>query len=74
MSVEKQHFFVVCVCMFYWDSLNSKFFQITMNMGNIRNKKLMLAKKETLVAKRKHAKQCSISKGSSRVTSRKPRF
>jgi hypothetical protein len=31
-----------------------------MNMGNIRNKKLTLAKKETLVAKRKHVKQCAL--------------
>ncbi len=29
-------------------------------MGNIRNKKLMIAKKETLAAKRKHAKQCAL--------------
>ncbi len=29
-------------------------------MGNIKNKKFMLAKKETLVAKRKHAKQCAL--------------
>jgi hypothetical protein len=31
-----------------------------MSMGNIKNKKFMLAKKETLVAKRKHAKQCAL--------------
>jgi len=32
----------------------------TMNKSNIRNKKLMLAKKETLVAKTKHVKQCAL--------------
>jgi hypothetical protein len=31
-----------------------------MTMGNIRNKKLMLAKKETLVAKKKHVKKCAL--------------
>jgi hypothetical protein len=42
--------------MFYWDSLNSKKIQITLNMGNIKNKKLMLPKKETFIDKGKHAK------------------
>jgi hypothetical protein len=51
VSVEKQIFFVVNVCMFCWDNLNPNFFQITLNMGNIKNKKLMLPKKETLVKK-----------------------
>jgi hypothetical protein len=31
-----------------------------MDMGNIRNRKFMPTKKETLIAERKHMKQCAL--------------
>ncbi len=70
VSVEKQLFLLfMCACSigiikFQFFSNNYQ----TMNMGNIRNKKFTLVKKETCEA------MCFGSKGNSRVISRKPPY
>ncbi len=70
VNVDKHLLFVVSVCMFCWDNLNSKFFQITIKLWNGKYKKQetdIYREGKTYIWKRTREAMCLGSKENNKM-------